>query len=106
MINFTWKYNLQDILPYDISSGNQNVIRTLQWWLTGVDSEYTNKTTSVSGCISLVLDDLSQFTPINEITNETLQSWVETRVGVDKINEMKTNIENTINSLPNDWSPV
>lgn len=106
MVNFTWKYNLQDILPYDVNSGNQNVIRNVQWWLIATDSEYTNKTQTVSGCISLVLDDLSNFTPITEITNEVLHSWIETRVGVEKINEMKNNMEGTINSLPNDWSPV
>jgi hypothetical protein len=106
MVNFQWKYNLQDILPYDINSGNQNVIRTLQWRLIGVDSIHANKTQAASGCISLALDNLSNFTSINEITNETLHSWIISRVGEDEINKMKANIESNINTLPNDWSPV
>ena len=34
------------------------------------------------------------------------QNWVESRVGIDKINQIKTNLENQINSLPNDWNSI
>jgi hypothetical protein len=106
MINFTWTFNIQNTVPYDVNTQNANVIKTLGWIITGIDSEYTNKSISVSGCIDFDISTLSNFTPITEITNADLQSWVENRVGVDKINTMKTNLENQINSLPNDWNPI
>jgi hypothetical protein len=106
MINFTWTFNIQNTVSYDIDTQNSNVIKTLGWIITGTDSEYTNKSLSVAGCVDFDISSLSNFKPIEEITNEDLQSWVENRVGVDKISIMKDNLESQINSLPNDWNPI
>ena len=70
-----------------------------------VYNDFSNKETKLS------LQDNStklcyQLINIEEITNADLQSWVENRVGVDKINTMKDNLESQINSLPNDWNPI
>ena len=43
MINFLWKFNIQNTVSYDIDTQNANVIKTLGWSITGTDSEYTNK---------------------------------------------------------------
>jgi hypothetical protein len=78
----------------------------LGWSITGTDSEYTNKSLSVSGCIDFNISSIPGFKPINEITNEDLQSWVENRVGIDKINTMKDNLESQINVLPDNYNPI
>jgi len=106
MINFTWTFNIQNTVSYDIDTQNANVIKTLGWSITGTDSEYTNKSLSVSGCVDFNISSIPDFKPINEITNADLQAWVENRVGIDKINTMKANLETQINSLPNDWNPI
>jgi hypothetical protein len=106
MINFTWTFNIQNTVSYDINTQNSNVIKTLGWIITGTDPEHPNKSLSVSGCVDFNISSISDFTPITEITNEILQSWVENRVGIDKINTMKSNLEAQINALPNDWNPV
>ena len=106
MINFLWKFNIQNTVSYDIDTQNANVIKTLGWSITGTDSEYTNKSLSVSGCVDFNISSTPDFKPINEITNADLQTWVENRVGIEKINTMKANLETQINSLPNDWNPI
>jgi hypothetical protein len=106
MINFTWTFNIQNTVSYDINTQNSNVIKTLGWIITGTDPEYPNKSLSISGCVDFNISSISDFTPITEITNEILQSWVENRVGIDKINTMKSNLETQINSLPNNWNPI
>jgi hypothetical protein len=106
MINFAWKFNIQNTVSYDIDTQNANVIKTLGWSITGIDSEYTNKSLSVSGCVDFNISSISDFKPINEITNADLQSWVENRVGIEKINTMKANLETKINSIQNDWNPI
>lgn len=106
MINFLWKFNIQNTVSYDIDTQNANVIKTLGWSITGTDSEYTNKSLSVSGCVDFNISSIPDFKPINEITNADLQAWVENRVGIEKINTMKANLETQINSLPNDWNPI
>lgn len=106
MINFSWTFNIQNTISYDINTQNSNVIKTLGWAITGTDSEYTNKSSSVSGCIDFKIVSMPDFKPITEITNADLQSWVENRVGIEKINTMKTNLEQMINILPNDYNPI
>ena len=106
MINFTWTFNIQNTVSYDIDTQNANVIKTLGWSITGTDSEYTNKSLSVSGCVDFNISSIPDFKPINEITNADLQAWVENRVGIEKINTMKANLETQINNLPNDWNPI
>jgi hypothetical protein len=106
MINFTWTFNIQNTVPYDINTQNSNIVKTLGWIIAGTDSEYTNKSLSTSGCVDFDISSLSGIKPIEEITNEDLQSWVESRVGIDKLNTMKDDLENQLNSLPNDWSAV
>ena len=106
MINFTWTFNLQRTIPYDINTSNTNIIKTLGWIITGIDSEYTNKSSSVSGCIDFDISSLPNFKPINEITNADLQTGVEDRIGIDKINIMMDTLINQINALPNDWNPI
>ena len=106
MINFTWTFNIQNTVPYDINTQNSNVIKTLGWIITATDSEYGNKSLGTSGCVDFDISSLSGIKPIEEITNDDLQLWVENRVGVDRINTMKINLEMQINSLPNDWNPT
>jgi len=106
MINFTWTFNLQRTIPYDINTSNTNVIKTLGWIITGTDSEYTNKSATMSGCVDFDISSISGFKPINEITNADLQTWIENRVGIEKINTIKDSLETQINALPNDWNPI
>jgi hypothetical protein len=106
MINFTWKFNIQNTVPYDVNTQNSNVIKTLGWIITGTDSEYTNKSLSTSGCVDFDISSLSSITPIEEITNDDLQLWIENRISIDKINTMKSHLEDQLNALPNDWSPA
>lgn len=106
MINFTWTFNIQNTVPYDINTQNSNVIKTLGWIIKATDSEYENKSIGVSGCVDFNISSLSNITPIEAITNNDLQLWVENRVGIDRINTMKTDLENQLNSLPNDWTPT
>ena len=106
MINFTWTFNIQNTVSYDIGTQNSNVIKTLGWVITGIDSEHTNKSLSVSGCVDFNISSISDFKPINEITNADLQAWVENRVGIEKINTMKDSLETQINALSNDWNPI
>jgi hypothetical protein len=106
MINFTWKFNIQNTIPYDINTQNSNIIKTLGWSITATDSEYANKSLGVSGCVDFDISSLSGIKPIEEITNNDLQSWVENRVGVDKINQIKIALQTQIEGLPNDFNPI
>lgn len=106
MINFTWKFDIQNTVRYDVNTQNTNVIKTLGWFIIGTDSEHTTKSLSISGCVDFDISSINEFTPIEEITNEILQSWIENRVGIDKLNQMKSNLEIQLENLPNNWNPI
>ena len=106
MINFTWKFNIQNTVTYDVNTQNSNVIKTLGWFITATDSEYENKSLGASGCLDFDISSISDFKPIEELTNIDFQNWVENRVGIEQINTMKNNLETQINNLPNNWNPI
>jgi len=106
MINFIWTFNIQNTVPYDISTHNSNIIKTLGWVSTGTDSDNINKSLSISGCIDFDISSISNFTLITDINNEILQSWVENRVGIYEINAMKAKLETQLNNLPDNWNPI
>ena len=106
MINFTWKFDLQKIVPYDVNTSNINVIKTLSWVIVATDLLHPNKQASISGCVDFDISTINNFIPIHEITNHILQSWIENRVGVNILNEMKFNLETQLNNLPDNWNPV
>ena len=44
------------------------------------------------------------FIPFADLTNATITEWVETTMGEEKVSEMKTNLDNKIESLINPTS--
>jgi hypothetical protein len=43
------------------------------------------------------------YTSIEDISNEDLQNWVTSKIGAERIQEMKDEITAIVNSLPDDW---
>ena len=106
MINFTWEFKITNTVPYDINTQNANIIKTLSWVLKATDEEYPNKYSMTSGAVDFKIESLPGFIDIKDVTNETLQSWIENVLGEERLNQMKTNLEINVNSLPNDWNPI
>ena len=64
------------------------------------------KSASAGGCIDYDLEQgvsADTFSEITDLTKETLQSWVEARVGATRLNEMKAEIESSIDSRSADY---
>jgi hypothetical protein len=104
MINYTWEIEVTDTIPYNINSGQANIIKQATFTLKGVDSEFSNKMSEVAG--SVVWNHTNGvaegFVDITEVTTATVQGWVEDRLGADTIAQFKAEIEQAINSQPDD----
>ena len=92
----TWNVVQMDAYPeYD---GEQDVVFTVHWTLTGVDGNYTG---SVYGSVGVTLDPESPFTPYNELTLEQVVGWVQEALGPEQVASYEfnvaTQIENQIN---------
>jgi hypothetical protein len=59
---------------------------------------------SIYGTQVISTDDITDFIPFADLTNATITEWVETTMGEEKVTEMKTNLDNKIESLINPTS--
>jgi hypothetical protein len=102
-MEYTWDIKINKIISYNIESQQRDLIQDIGWNITGTKD---GKSATQGGCIDFNLEQgvsADTFSEITDITKETLQSWIETRVGATRINEIKTEIENTIDSRPDDY---
>ena len=74
----TWNVVQLDCYP-DVD-GEQDVVFTVHWTLSGSDGDYTG---SAYGTVGVTLDAEAPFTPYNELTEEQVLGWVWAN-GVDK----------------------
>jgi hypothetical protein len=102
-MEYTWNIKINKIIPYNIESQQKDLIENISWTITGTKD---GKSASAGGCIDYDLDQgvsADTFSEITDLTKETLQSWIETRLGSTRLNEMKTEIEANIDSRPDDY---
>ena len=102
MINYTWQIQVLETEPYNINSGQANIIKQVSFVLKGVDSEHENKMSEVGGAVVWNYENgvSGSFTDIKDVKKETIQSWVEARLGTDTIAKFKKEIEENIKALP------
>ena len=94
--NYEWQFN--PLESYPTASGQTDVVFQVHWQCyasTGSNSGsyYTEATV---GTVPVSYDTGSVFIPFNELTKEIVYSWVENALGVDQIDQIKTNLANRI----------
>ena len=102
-MEYTWNIKINNIIPYNIESQQRDLIENIAWTMTGTKD---SKSASAGGCINFDIEQgvsADTFSEITDLTKETLQSWIETRVGATRINQMKAEIEATVDSRPADY---
>ena len=106
-INYTWSVVQMDAYPQ--ADGEQDVVFTVHWTLSGTDGTYNG---SAYGSVGVTVDPAEPFTPYADLTEEQVLGWVW-ESGVDKTAQeanVATQIENQINppvvTPPLPWAPV
>ena len=104
MINYTWEIKVIETEPYNINSGQANIIKQAAFVLKGVDSEHENKMSEVGGAVVWNHENgvAEGFVDIQDVTKATIQGWVEARLGTAFIKQLKAEIKTTIDNLPDD----
>ena len=105
MINYTWEVQVIETEPYNINSGQANIIKQATFTLKGVDSEKPNKFSEAAGAVVWNHENgvSGTFTKIEDVTKETIEGWIKARLGEETITELKTGIANSINAMPDDF---
>ena len=100
-INHEWNCKTCDVYPQ--YEGKDDVVYVVHWRLTAtssetheVDGEDVPYKSSGYGTETLTLGDLSDFIPFADLTNEDTTEWVEDKMGEDRVQELKDNLDSNI----------
>ena len=98
---YTWDCKTVDVHP--AQDDHTDVVYNVHWRLTGTSDQLDpngNAYASTNiGTEMIDTSDLSNFTPIADVTNAEVTGWVETAMGAERVTELKASIQSSIDSL-------
>jgi len=87
-----------------------NVVREIDWQLTGVSLAQEGSTStvqaSVTGTESVTYNSSKPFTDYHSLTQPQLINWVNVNIGHDRIMELIAEVKNKIQDLQNPVSSI
>lgn len=103
MTQFTW--NCRQVDAYPTYESETDVVYNVHWVLLGVreDGE-ENYSSSVYGTQSISLEDMADFIPFEDLTNEIVVGWVESAMGEESVQSLKDSVDLAIDSQINPTS--
>ena len=92
---YTWDCKTVDVYP--THDGHSDVVYVVHWRLNAEsdqqDAEGNNYSASVYGTHSVNADDISDFIPFADLTNEIVTGWVTTGMGDDEVANLKSGLD-------------
>jgi hypothetical protein len=103
---YTWDCKTVDVYPNHDS--HSDVVYNVHWRLNAEsdqqDAEGNNYSASVYGTHSVNADDISNFIPFADLTNDVVTGWVTTGMGDDEVANLKSGLDSNIDSQINPTS--
>ena len=101
MITYDWNCRTVDTYP---SVGElKDVVYNVHWRVTGMSEELDSQgnpyqATNI-GIQTLNTEDVTDFIPVDELTNEQVTEWVKSTMDEEEVSRIEENIKNQINNL-------
>jgi hypothetical protein len=95
MTTYTWNVTA---LYTETIAGEQNYVVIANYEVVGVDGEYT---ASLSNIARFSTENVANFTPYEDLTNEIVIGWIQAEFGVDGVNNLEACIQGQIDSQIN-----
>ena len=95
MTTYTWNVTA---LYTETIAGEQNYVVIANYEVVGVDGEYT---ASLSNIARFSTENVDNFTPYEDLTEEIVIGWIQTDLGVDGVNNLYACIQGQIDSQIN-----
>jgi hypothetical protein len=95
MTTYTW---LVKTLWTETIAGEQNYVVIASYDVTGVDGTYT---ASLSNTAQFSTDNVSNFIPYDQLTNEIVVGWIQQDLGVNGVANFEASIQGQIDSQIN-----
>ena len=103
---YTWDCKTVDVYP--THDGHSDVVYTVHWRLNAEsdqqDAEGNNYSASVYGTHSVNADDISNFIPFADLTNDIVTGWVTSGMGDDEVANLKSGLDSNIDNQINPTS--
>ena len=100
-IEYNWDCQTVDYYPE--KDDHSDVVFNVHWRINAVsdqkDSEDNFYAASVYGTQSLNVDDIENFIPYADLTNEIVTGWVEGVMGEEEVKNLKDNLAKQIADL-------
>jgi hypothetical protein len=95
---YTWDCKTVDVYPEHDS--HSDVVYNVHWRLNAVsdqqDAEGNDYSASSYGTHSVNADDIENFVPFADLTNDLVSGWVIDGIGEDEVASMKESLDNNI----------
>ena len=109
-MSVTFNWNVVQMDCYPEVDGEQDVVFTVHWTLTGVEGDLTGL---VYGSVGVTVSAEEPFTPYADLTLEQVVGWVQEALGAEQVAAYEANvtqqIDNQINppvvTPPLPWAP-
>jgi len=79
---------------YPELDGNQDVVFTVHWTLTGEEAGFSG---GVYGSVGVTLDEGATFTPYEDLTLAQVVGWVQAALGAEQVAAYEANVAQQIN---------
>ena len=103
---YTWDCKTVDVYPTHDS--HSDVVYNVHWRLNAEsdqqDAEGNNYSASVYGTQTVNADDITNFIPFADLTNDTVTGWVTTDMGDDEVANLKSGLDSNIDGQINPTS--
>ena len=95
---YTWDCKTVDVYP--THDGHSDVVYVVHWRLNAEsdqqDAEGNNYSASVYGTHSVNADDITNFIPFADLTNDIVTGWVTAGMGDDEVASLKSSLDDQI----------
>ncbi len=95
MTTYTWAVTA---LYTETVAGEQDYVVIANYEVVGVDGEYT---ASLSNIARFSTENVDNFTPYEDLTNEIVIGWIQAELGVDGVSNLEACIQGQIDSQIN-----
>ena len=106
MVTYEWNCKTVDVYPQE--GENSDVVYNVHWIVNGVSDTLNPEGIPYSsrniGTQVLSVEDIPNFIPFDQLTNEDAVNWTQTTMGVEQVTSIEENIAEAIESKINPTS--
>lgn len=99
----TYNWNCKTVDAYPLVGDNADVVYNVHWRVTGVsdqvDPEGNAYQASAIGTQNLNTDDITDFIPFDQLTNDQVVQWVKDAMGEERVSSLESNLQSQIDNL-------